>query len=244
MKHRGDITIVAFLLTALTCGAAAPEDHPMASDAFTFVRLQYTTQQRDDGWAVDFPDSDLNVSMRLAELTSIRVSQKPIVMQLTDDAIWNYPFLYVIEPKRLDETPQWIARLRTYCERGGFVMFDDSWGGGQLAHLEGYLKQAFPDGVFATLPPEHPIFHCVYDLSDRPQVVPPGFPPERARRQNPVDYRAVYDRAGRMMILICHNNDIGDAWEREGVDRDYFEQFGVKKAYPLAINILVYAMTH
>jgi hypothetical protein len=59
-----------------------------------------------------------------------------------------------------------------------------------------------------------------------------------------VHYRGIFDDKGRMMALICHNTDIGDAWEREGVDSRYFHEFSEKWSYPMGINILVYAMTH
>ncbi len=58
------------------------------------------------------------------------------------------------------------------------------------------------------------------------------------------NYRAIYDKSGRIMVFICHNTDLGDGWEQEGVDPWYFENFSVKKAYPMGINIATYAMTH
>ena len=57
-------------------------------------------------------------------------------------------------------------------------------------------------------------------------------------------YKAIKDDAGRIMVLICHNTDLGDGWEREGEDPWYFHEFSEKKAYPLGINIVFYAMTH
>ena len=53
-----------------------------------------------------------------------------------------------------------------------------------------------------------------------------------------------FDDDGRLMAVICHNTDLGDGWEREGEDRWYFREFSEKKAYPLGINIVFYAMTH
>ena len=57
-------------------------------------------------------------------------------------------------------------------------------------------------------------------------------------------YRAIFDDKGRMVVMICHNTDNGDGWEREGEDEWYFREFSEKKAYPLGINIIFYAMTH
>jgi hypothetical protein len=59
-----------------------------------------------------------------------------------------------------------------------------------------------------------------------------------------VHYRGLFDDKGRMMAIICHNTDLGDGWEREGEDPTYFQRFSEKMAYPMVINIIVYAMTH
>ena len=57
-------------------------------------------------------------------------------------------------------------------------------------------------------------------------------------------YRAIFDDKGRMMVIICSNTDLGDGWEREGENVDYFHEFSEKKSYPMGINIVTYAMTH
>jgi hypothetical protein len=95
----------------------------------------------------------------------------------------------------------------------------------------------------------------VYDLKEKPQL--PSIHAAWNGRQSGVTweprydsdtsvphYRAIYDNAGRIMVFICHNTDLGDGWEREGEDPWYFEEFSVKKAYPMGINIVTYAMTH
>jgi hypothetical protein len=59
-----------------------------------------------------------------------------------------------------------------------------------------------------------------------------------------VHFKAIYDDKGRIMVIICHNTDLGDGWEREGEYKYYFKEFSEKIAYPLGINIVFYAMTH
>src|SRR6185503_5165238 len=95
---------------------------------------------------------------------------------------------------------------------------------------------------------EHEIFHCVYDLKEKPQVPSinawmSGYNYERPDARE-VHYRAFHDDKGRMVMIICHNTDLGDGWEREGIDPGYFREMSEKYSYPLGINILVYAMTH
>jgi hypothetical protein len=113
----------------------------------------------------------------------------------------------------------------------------------------------FPDREPEEVPLEHEIFHCVYDLKEKPQL--PSIDSAWRGRESGVTweprydsdtsvphYRAIRDDANRIMVFICHNTDLGDGWEREGEDRWYFEEFSIKKAYPLGINIVTYAMTH
>ena len=114
------------------------------------------------------------------------------------------------------------------------------------------IKRVLPDNDWEELPLEHPIFHCVYDLKEKPQV--PSINVAMWARGTPVTwerddakevhYKALFDDKGRMMAIICHNTDLGDGWEREGEDEYYFKEFSEKKAYPLGINIVYWAMTH
>src|SRR5262249_5353245 len=110
------------------------------------------------------------------------------------------------------------------------------------------IKRVFPDREPVELPLEHEIFHCVYDLKMKPQIPSivfymQGQTYERADARVP-HYRALFDDKGRMMAFICHNTDLGDGWEREGMREDYFREMSEKWAYPLGINIVTYAMTH
>lgn len=230
-------------------------DSEFPEDVFTFVRLRYDTSYgnswggRWSKWATDYPDSDLNFSFRLQQLTSLRVNPDPIVLDLNDPRLFDYPFLYIIEPGRgFGITPETAANLRRYCLNGGFVMFDDFWGEDEWFGFYQDLKQVFPDREPEELPLEHPIFHCVYDLKEKPQVPSIGHALSGYRTERwdapEAHYRAVSDDDGRIMMIICHNTDLGDGWEREGENLWYFKEFSEKKAYPLGINIVFYAMTH
>ncbi len=236
-------------------------DPDFKHDVFTFVRVRYSSYggygRGGGGWRTDYPDSDLNFSLRLQQLTTMKVNPDPIVLELTDDKLLDYPFLYMIEPGALVFSDAEVAALRRYCDNGGFMMVDDFWGDAQYENLAMELKRVFPNREPAELPLSHEIFHCVYDLKEKPQVPAIG----SARRMADGDiatweqswdgsdtrtphYRAITDDEGRIMILICHNTDLGDGWEREGEDQWYFDEFSVKKAYPMGINIVTYAMTH
>lgn len=236
-------------------------DKQFPDDLFTFVRIEYDSYggrgRGGGGCWTDYPDSDLNFSLRLQQLTSMKVNPDPIVMRLTDERLNDYPFIYLIEPGALVFNDAEVKALREYCLRGGFLMVDDFWGDSQYENLASELLRVFPKRVPKEVPLEHEIFHCVYDLKEKPQV-----PALNAARRgaggrvgsweyandgsdtSQANYRAITDDEGRIMVFICHNTDLGDGWEREGEDQWYFDEFSVKKAYPMGINIVTYAMTH
>ncbi len=231
-------------------------DQRFEGDLFTFVRVRYDSDGRGGGWATDYPDSDLNFSLRLQQLTSLKVNPNPIILDLTDDRLFDYPFLYMIEPGGLYFSEPEVEALQRYCYNGGFLMIDDFWGDTAYENIRRQLARVFPDRAPVDLPLSHEIFHCVYDLKEKPQVPAIGHamqyrhlgitwePARDGSDTSQVNYRAINDDEGRIMVLMCHNTDLGDGWEREGEDPFYFEEFAVKRAYPMGINIITYAMTH
>tara|TARA_A100001391_G_C5035410_1_gene269455 strand:+ start:281 stop:1141 length:861 start_codon:yes stop_codon:yes gene_type:complete len=238
-------------------------DEDFKGDLFTFVRIKYESYggrgrgRGGGGWRTDYRDSDLNFSLRLQQLTTLKVNPEPKVLELTDKELFDYPFIYIIEPGSLMFNEAEVAALRRYCLNGGFLMVDDFWGDSQYENLRQELQRVFPDRTPQEVPLSHEIFHCVYDLKEKPQV--PAINAARRGYDGSIGtweqtwdgsdnsiphYRAIYDDEDRIMVFICHNTDLGDGWEREGEDQWYFEEFSVKKAYPMGINIVTYAMTH
>lgn len=230
-------------------------DRQFPGDTFTFARVYYDSyygRGGGGGWATDYPDSDLNFSLRLQQLTTIKVNPDPVIVNLTDDNLSDYPFLYMIEPGGLVFSEDEVVALRRYCFNGGFLMVDDFWGDTQYENLAFELERVFPDRKPSEVPLEHEIFHNVYDMKEKPQVPAIGWASrtiswERSRDGSDTTtphYRAIYDDKDRIMVFICHNTDLGDGWEREGENEEYFREYSVKKAYPMGINIVTYAMTH
>ena len=236
-------------------------------DVFTFVRVEYDSGYGGGGrgrgrggygggrWATDWPDSDLNFSYRLQQLTALKVNPEPITMRVTDDRLLDYPFIYMIEPGGLLFSEEEVAALRRYLLNGGFLMVDDFWGDWQWANFYEQIKRVFPEREPQELPIDHEVFRCVYRLKEKPQVPSinaawygrdQGITWEEGHGGNTRDvhYKGIFDDKGRMMAIICHNTDLGDGWEREGEDPWYFREFSEKKAYPMGINIVTYAMTH
>jgi hypothetical protein len=133
------------------------------------------------------------------------------------------------------------------------MMMDDFWSPDGRRNVLQAMKDVLPDAQPMELTLDHEIFHNVYDLKELPQVVDyktwsSGYEFEHMHSGFGGDEKphffAYHDPSGRMVAILCHNNDIGDGWEREGENPEYFERFSVKYSYPVGINIVTYAMTH
>jgi hypothetical protein len=229
-----------------------PGDLKFKAPLFTFARIRYTRDPSGPGeWYVDYPDADLHFSARLTEVTGLKSDPKGKVLKLTDEDLSNYPFIYLVEGGSLALSDTEVQALRSYLLGGGFLMVDDFWSESQWKHLAAQMKRVFPEREPVELDLKHPIFHSWYDLKEKPQV------PNVGRGVNSqfdgitwecvdckgANYRALLDDTGRVMAIFCHNTDLGDGWEREG-NEYYFQEFSLKKAYPMGINIVVYALTH
>ncbi len=236
-------------------------DPAFLRDTFTFVRLIYSRNWAPDlsgsagSWITDFPDSDLNLSFRLQQMTSIKVNPDGRILRLTNKDLYDYPWIYMVEPGRLLLSEEEVAILRKYLLNGGFLMADDFWGELQWEGFYRQMKRVFPEHEFTELPMEHAVFHCVFDLQGPKNKL--QVPNERTgayggrtweyhdgEECTEVHVRGLFDEKGRMMVIATHNTDNGDGWEREGENEYYFREFSEKKSYPLGINIIFYAMTH
>jgi hypothetical protein len=226
------------------------------SDAFTFVRVKRDRGYGSGGdWSTDTPDSDLNLSFRLQQVTSMKVDPNGLFLRLTESNLTDYPFIYMVEPGTLSFNDDEVAALRTYLLNGGFLMLDDFWGEVQWANMAHEMKKVFPDRDWVEIPLDHPLYHCVFDIKSKGQVPNVNLGMESqythvtweyhdGEECKEVHHRAIYDDKGRMMVIATHNTDNGDGWEWEGDNHYYFEHFSEKIAYPLTVNILFYQMTH
>jgi len=224
------------------------------TDVFTFARIRYERGGwgRGGGWATDLPDSDLNLSWRLQQMTSMKVDPDARIIRPSDSDLADYPFIYIVEPGALSFTDEEVIAMRKYLENGGFLLLDDFWGESEWENCEEVIKQVLPNKSFAEIPLTHPIYRSVFTIKEKAQVPAidlgaqsefDGRTWEREDAQE-VHHRAIFDDKGRPMVIALHNTDNGDGWEREGESAYYFKQFSERTAYPLAINIIFYVMTH
>ncbi len=237
------------------------------TDVFTFVRIirdaSPYSPDRAGNWITDFPDSDLNLSFRLQQMTSLKVDPDGRVIRLTDPDLFNYPWIYMVEPGSLLLRDEEVGVLRKYLLNGGVLMADDFWGEWQWESFHREIKRVLPERGFVELPMEHPIFHCVFDLkvsknklqtpnigqgirSERDGVTWETHPREDGGWEECTEMhvRAILDDRSRIMVIAVRNCDNGDGWEREGENDYFFHEFSEKRAYPLGINIVFFLMTH
>jgi hypothetical protein len=227
--------------------------------SFNFCRVVFRGASNGDGggWGVDYPDADRNMSVRLSELTKTPVSMDSrgepnhLLVRLTDPALFRCPFIMMTEVGSLFMDEQEAAQLRAYLLKGGFMWADDFWGEYAWAVFESQIRKALPSGSYPIkdVPTDHMIFHTMFTVQKVPQIPSANFwwgtgsTSERGSGSAVPHMRTIADEHGRIMVLITHNTDLGDSWEREDDDPEYFIKFSVD-GYALGVNILVYAMTH
>lgn len=228
---------------------------------YTFCRGMFQSDRREyggQGWGTDYPDADLNFSTRLSELTKTRISKQPggepnhLVLRLTDDALFQCPMLEMEDVGTMRLTDAEVVRLREYLLKGGFLYVDDFWGEWAWQQWTEEIGRVLPRTEYpiVDLGFDHALFRSQFVITELPQIPSiahwrrnGGETSERGAESAEVHFRGIADRAGRLMVMMTHNTDISDAWEREGEDPRYFYQFS-PDGYAVGINIVMYALTH
>jgi hypothetical protein len=249
--------------------AAEYEDFPLPPDwdqktEWTRARLHYPSvyansyryrRGGDLNWTIDYPRSDRHLLEGVRRLTRIDTRSVEQVVDLdgTDD-VYNWPMMYAVEVGHWVLPDDQVAQLREFLLRGGFLMVDDFHGDEPYHNVASEwrvflasITKVFPNRPIQDLEDSNQIFHTVYDLDDRFQV--PGWQWTRSGRTYEAGetgktphWRAIFDDKGRVMVAICHNMDLGDAWEWSD-DPRYPEKWA-SLAYRIAMNYFIYDLTH
>jgi hypothetical protein len=233
----------------------------LASDdiGFRFVRVKYEDYGRErwgggfgrrgrgrggfrrGAWATDYPTSDYNLHEAIEKTTEITLTGEPLVYSFLDSAIFQYPVVYLTEPGYWKTNPEEIINIRKYLDRGGFLIIDDfhdySGFGEQWYNMYDNMKQVFPEREPIPLKEDHPIWSIYFDIDP---IEAASTKPDFGRYDDV--YFAIYDDEGRMVCVICYNQDISDGWEHPFGRRVLAEASTV--SFQMGINFIIYALTH
>jgi len=218
------------------------------SNQFVFARLIYNGRIPGyiKNWYTDYPKGDEQLIWALRRLTQLDVAEHEHAIALTDPELFRYPFVYTSEPGQMLLTPEDAKIMREYLDRGGFWMLDDFWGSFEWGNMAAEMKKVLPNAEIQNIPLSHPLFHQFFDV-DRLKQVPSlaylqnggityeqdGFTPE---------CKGIWDDKGRLVVVINHNTDLGDAYEWMDL-KEYPYEFS-SYAYRIAVNTFMYALSH
>ena len=238
-----------------------PTNEAGATDrGFTFCRLLYQSVRSEPlghGWNTDYPGSDINFMTRLSQLTTTPISRwsdgEPghAVVRATQDELYQCPFLFASDVGTVGFSEIEVVRLRDYLLKGGFLYVDDFWGDWAWQQWSAEIGRVLPEHPIVEIGPEHPLMRAPYLIPEVPQIpsiqywrrVGRSSTSEQGRGSEVPHFRAIFDKDGRALVVMTHNTDIADGWEREGEDEDFFYNFS-PEAYAMGINIVIHAMSH
>jgi hypothetical protein len=237
---------------------AVHEGLPDERGGFMFCRLVYTSVRREpggQGWSTDYPDGDGNFMTRLSQFTETPISRwedgNPgfVVVRATDPNLFECPFLFASDAGTMGLDEDEAARLREYLLKGGFFWADDFWGDRAWREWEAQIQRVLPGYTIHDIDPGHRLLSAFYQVDEIPQIPSiqfwrgsGGATSERGVESEEPHLRAITDDSGRIMVLMSHNTDIADGWEREAEDFRFLDAFS-PDAYALGINIAIWAMS-
>ena len=220
---------------------------PEKAGEFHFARMIYTDYggRRSFGggwWQQDWPRAEEHLLQAVPRLTRVNTGG-PVAVRLTDDALFDLPWLYATQVGYWDLSDEECARLREYLLRGGFLMADDYWGEDERVAFEQTMARVFPDRQIVPIKLDDSVLHVVFTIDEMTQI--PGLRHlgwGDLRQLPPPQWRGIYDDSGRLMVGMNYNQDVGDSWEE--ADTPEYPEPMTAQGYKFAINYIVYAMTH
>ncbi len=216
------------------------------SDRYSGLQLAFRFHgEVERPWQIDTPASERHFLQGARRLSAVNARSKEVYVHPGDEEFFDYPFLYVVEPGHWQLTELEVAKIREYLLRGGFIVFDDFHGSEEWEFFMRGIRRIFPERPIEDLAADDEIFHVLYDMEHREQI--PGLQAVFSRRTYERDgkvphWRGIRDDNGRLMAMINHNMDLGDAWEH--ADWPAYPERFTAMAYRLGINYIIYAMTH
>jgi hypothetical protein len=200
-------------------------------------------------WTQDYPRADRHFAMAVRRLTRVhaRSVEQPVNLDDEDD-VYNWPWLVAGEMGDWKLTDSQAKKLRDYLLRGGFLYLDDFWGPEEYARFDESMHMVFPDRQVVDIDNADAIFHTVYDLDDRYQILGQwalrgggGWMNQRAAGTQ-AHWLGIYDDHQRLMVAMSFNSDVGDSWEWAD-DPRYPEKYSAL-GMRIGVNYVLYSLTH
>jgi hypothetical protein len=196
-------------------------------------------------WTTDAPTAENHLAQGIRRLTRVYAAPESTAVALTDENLFDHPIIYAVEVGGWDLSQKEADRLREYLDRGGTLVVDDFHGSLEWSGFMESMRRVYPDRSVVDIPDSDEVFHVLYDLDDRPQI--PGLGSVLRGVTHEMDgyrpgWRGIYDDEHRLSVIINFNMDMGDAWEN--ADIPAYPQHLTGTAYRIAINYLLYAMSH
>ena len=163
--------------------------------------------------------------------TLLDIAPENEVVELTNDKLFQYPFLSLNGHGTVAFTGREADRLRRYLTNGGFLHINDDYG--LDASIRREMKKVFPEQDFVAVPFDHPVYNVHY-------AFPNGLPKIHEHDGKPAQGLGLFHE-GRLVVFYSYESDIGDGWEPEEVHHDPPEKR--RAALQMGVNLLVYAMT-
>ncbi|MEY4635133.1 MAG: hypothetical protein RJA55_931 [Acidobacteriota bacterium] len=228
---------------------------------FNFCRLIYDSDRSErggSGWSTDYWDADRNFSTRLGELTKTTISRRPdgtpnhLTVRMNDPLLFQCPFLSATDVGTALFSDDEAEVLRKYLLKGGFLWVDDFWGPYAWESWVNQISKVLPLAQFPIrdIPLDHAIRRTLFEFTDLPQIPSINFwresggeTSERYEMSAQPNFRGIADEHGRLMVVMTHNTDISDAWEREAADPQFFFSFS-PQGYAVGLDVVLYGLTH
>ena len=218
--------------------------HPFAR--FTPRYFHWDWREGGTSWSQDYPRADRHFAQALRRLTRLHVRSVEQPVNLDDgDDVYNWPWLAAGEMGDWKLTEEQAAKLRDYLLRGGFLYLDDFWNTEEWNRFDESMKVVFPDRPIVDIPDSDAIFHTVYDLNDRYQILG-SWALEGGQRDRWVgtkaQWKGIYDDHNRLMVAMTFNSDVGDSWEWADNPRypEKYSALGIR----IGVNYVLYDLTH
>jgi hypothetical protein len=227
-----------------------PEPNPHQNFYFTRGAYREGMSFRGGGsWAVDFPKADRQF-LYVMERTlgwDIFPCENPI--DLADPNLRRFPFLYMLEVGDMALSPLEIENFRNYLLAGGFAHIDDFWDVDEWTNFEREIRTVLPEFDIVDIPLDHMIFKIIYPIDQVLQVPSinngqsgnPAYYGE-CRGDCPATVKGIFNDEGRLMVVMTHNSDMGDAWE--WAEQPTYPYDRSNYAFSFAFNIIAYAMVY